>query len=306
MRVSGLKFVLAAGFMFAVSAVFLTDLEAATVYLKDGGKIRGTIVGATAQYIQVNTPDGVLRINSDRISKVDYQEGAATPEMSQPTPPPAMQQPPVPVRQGYTQEFAIEFGITAALSQVSLASAGGGSTDNGSAGALLGLQYLFKSGSNLSFGLCFEFLDRGLNDSFSLLPDAHSTVSGNSVILMPILKYFFNRNERVRPYILAGIGVDRTSTFIDAHPIFGFTWSDTLTDETRTLVDDANWGMTSMLRVGVEFLQYYDSFFAFELGWTGITNGKFLPTTAGQRLGINDVTGNISELIIGGKWGWRF
>ena len=304
----------------------LSNIYASTIYLKDGSLIKGTVVGATAQDVQVNTADGVLRISADRVLRIDYSDNA-TPNAPETTPPinPA---PPAPAPQptarrlrrapprepieplaepeGTHQEFSLEFGAASPLSRVSFASAGGGTDDNGNSGLLLGAQYLYRTNPRLAFGLNIESMNRGSSDSHGLLPQSDTQISGNSFLLMPVLKYTIVDRGWTRPYFLAGIGVNRTSTLIDARPNFGFLWSDTLTDETRTLVDDSHWGLATTARLGIDFLQFNPSFFSFEIGWTGISNGSYSATPAGQSVGLNNVTGNLSYLTVGGKWGWRF
>ncbi|MBV9079521.1 MAG: hypothetical protein JO102_00215, partial [Elusimicrobia bacterium] len=56
----------------------------------------------------------------------------------------------------------------------------------------------------------------------------------------------------------------------------------------------------------IEFNAAEPSTFCLELGWNGIYNGRYKPTPQGQALGLGDVTGNLSSLSIGGRWGWRF
>src|SRR5689334_15256583 len=53
-----------------------TAVEAAVIYLKDGSRLRGTVVGATAQNIIVHTADGILTITNDRLRRIDYEETA--------------------------------------------------------------------------------------------------------------------------------------------------------------------------------------------------------------------------------------
>ncbi|MBV9080378.1 MAG: hypothetical protein JO102_04580, partial [Elusimicrobia bacterium] len=87
-----------------VVAVFLAaaaSADAAVVYLKDGGQIRGTVVGATTQDLQLYTPDGTLKIATDRILRVDYNDNAPTaPATSAPSTQPARpeEEPPRQVR----------------------------------------------------------------------------------------------------------------------------------------------------------------------------------------------------------------
>jgi hypothetical protein len=124
--------------------------------------------------------------------------------------------------------------------------------------------------------------------------------------MMPVLKYSMIDHGWVRPYLLAGVGFNRTSTFIEAQPQPGFQWNDTESDETRTLVNESHWGIAETARVGIDFIQFSPSFFSFEIGWTGISNGSYGATQSGKDLGLNSVTGNLSYLNIAGRWGWRF
>jgi len=204
------------------------------------------------------------------------------------------------------QTFSIDLGFATPLSRVSLSSAGGGTGDNGNSGILFGGQYIYYMRPRLGAGFDFEYFNRSRTDSLGLLPNADTNVSGDTLLLLALLRYTLVNRGWVRPYILAGIGADRTSTEIDATPLLGFSWSDTGTGETRTLVDDSNWGFASTARFGIDFNATAPTFFSLELGWTELSNGRYDATPAGRDLGLGSVAGNLSVLTFGGRWGWRF
>lgn len=204
------------------------------------------------------------------------------------------------------QSFAIDFGLATPLSRINFNSAGGGSDNNGNTGLLIGGQYLYHHTPRFGTGFDLEYFNRSATDSTSLFPDAITNVSGNTMLMMGLMKYSLVDRGPTRPYFLGGLGLDRTSTIIDVTPRLGGTWIDTGTDETRTFVDDSNWGLAYTARLGIDFHMFYPSFFSLEMGWTGMSNRSLPATTAGQDQGLNDVTGNLSAFTFAGRWSWRF
>jgi len=298
---------------------FTASAQAAVIYLKDGGQVRGTVVSATARDIQVHTAEGIQDISTDRIARIDYADTAAPQEtpapssVAPPAPVPIMMAPPPyrrvllePPAENLRQMFSLGFGLAAPLSRVDFSSTGGGSDSNGDAGVLLGAHYHYSLTPRLAVGASSEWFHRGAYGSRSLLPDSETDVSGNTVLLLGTLKLSLIDRGPVRPYVLGGLGGNRTSTAIDATPRRGFGWSDTGTSETRTLVDESHWGFASSLRFGVDFALYGPSFFTIEAGWTRLANASYSATAAGQDLGLNSVTGNQDILLVSARWGWRF
>lgn len=302
----------------AVGAMLLSaSANAAIVYLKDGSQVRGTVVAATAQDLQLHTPDGTLNIAADRILRVDYAESAtpAAPEApsSQIGGPPARdvrrsgpRRRPAPEPEEETSQlFSLGFGFSAPLSRVDFSSTGGGRGDNGDSGLYLGAQYLHDVSPRLGAGFNIEYLGRSPSGSQSLLPEANTDVSGNTLLLLATMKFSFTDRGAVRPFVLAGLGANQTSTIVEATPNEGFGWSDTNTGETRTLVDDSHWGLATTARLGLDFM-FDPSIFTLEFGWNGLTNANAQATRAGRDLGLDHVTGNLSALTFAARWGWRF
>jgi opacity protein-like surface antigen len=293
--------------------------EAAAVHLKDGGTLHGTVVSATAQEVQLHTEFGMQIIPTDRIERIDYSD--AVPAAS--APPPAAAAPaavvvsrrPLYVREtpplttGYPerkQMFSLGFGMVAPLSRVDFAGAGGGTASNGDPGLLLDGHYDYSLSPRLSLGSAIEWSHRSGGDSQSLLPNSHTDVFGNTLLLMGTVKYALTDNGWAKPYILGGIGADHASTIVEARPNPGFSWSDTGTDETRTLMDDSNWGLATTARLGVDFSLLDPGVFTLELGWNHLNNPSYNATQAGHDVGLDSLSGSQNALVFALRWGWRF
>lgn len=276
--------------------VWAAAAEAAIVFLKDGGRLQGTVVGATAREVELYTPDGTLRISADRIVSIDYQ-GLVPPASKPPPPEPSRQR---------QQEFAIDFGVTGPLSDVDFKPIGGGSAGNGDAGSVLGVQYLYYASRRLALGGGLQWLRRAATDSFGLLANTDANVFGDSLVFLGLMKYELLDWGAARPFMMWGAGAHRTSTLIDDTPNPGFAWSDTNTDETRRLIDDRVWGFAAQARLGVDFHAFDPGVFSFDVGWTTLAGSAYRATAAGRALGLDGVSGPIQILTVAGRWAWRF
>jgi opacity protein-like surface antigen len=302
-----------------------TAANAAVVYLKDGSQMRGTVVSATARDIKLQTPDGVLTIAADRIRRVDYSNDAEpsdAPAPAEPAPAPPPRSTAIE-NEGYApsrtalgegaQTFFIGLGLTAPLSRVDFSSTGGGTDSNGDAGLMLGTQYNYYLTNKLAAGFNVELMNRSATGSQSLVPDASTDVSGNSFLVLATLKYSLLNRGAVRPYVLGGVGANRTSTVIDATPNPGGLWCEDSdptcangTAETRTLVDERKWGLATTARFGLDFVLADPALFSLEFGWTGMPNSSYSSTQRGKELGLTNVSGNLDVFTVAAKWGWRF
>jgi len=306
--------------------------SAATIYLKDGSQVRGTVVGATALDVQVQTDNGAVRIETDRIQRIDYSEAAPAPTPTRtvapaPAPTPSArpevpyEEPPSPYparrrwRRMEVQEpdygdmkdsFSFDFGLASPMTRIGPDRTGGSSVLNGDSGARFGVEYLHEIGSRLSAGVDVHIFDRNSIDDNGLVPIAHSEISGDTFMTLAVLKYSLSSNRFVRPYVLAGVGPEYTSLVIDARPNGDYIWPDTGTWEPRRLMDDAKWGVGSRAALGLDFHPDAPFVTALEIGWIGAYNGRYKGTPDGQYMGLHSVTGSLSALSITARWGWRF
>lgn len=277
---------------------------AATVHLKDGRRLVGTVVSATARDVELFTGGGTTRIPVSDILRVEYEE-------AMPSPPAPSAGAPLPERrllyqEDRRQQLGIDLGLTIPTGDVDFASVGGGTASNGDVSASAGGHYLYFAKPRLGVGFGVEYLARGPTNSPGLLPAADSEVSGGSVALLGLLKCILAFGDTVQPYVLAGLGTARSWTVIDSQPRPGFVWSDTGTDEARRLVDGRAWTPAGTARLGLEFWPASPGVFSLEAGWTAIGAAHHGATPAGRAIGLSGVSGAIHVITVGGRWGWRF
>ena len=301
--------------ILALSLVlFAATAQAAIVYLKEGGRLEGTVVSSTDREVILETSQGRVSIDLGRVSRIDYQAGV--------TPAPSISPPPAGYRMARlrrrpvedeslfeprNQEFSFDFGFDSPLTSLSLSgTSGGGSANDGDTGPLFGMQYLYRASPQVAWGVEFHYYDRSATDSPDLLPSSESHVYGDTLLLMGVMKYSLVDRGYARPFVLFGLGADRTSTTIDAHPFPGHSWSDTGTAETRTIVDDSALGLAASARVGLDFGFARPSVFSLEAGWTGLSSASYSATPQGRALGISGVSGPINYFTFAGRWGWDF
>lgn len=278
---------------------------AAIVHLKDGGAVRGTVVGATARDVTIHTPAGVRTVDAEQVERIDYSDQA-------PPAPASLSEPRAP---GYpfdeapgrlTHSFSVEIGLAAPVSSLDFRSIGGGQASNGDVGPLVGLRYLHRATTRLETGIDFNYFHRGATDSRGLLASADASVAGDTVLFLALAKYLLIENGPARPYLLAGVGPQRTSTMIDAAPRPGFAWSDTDTDETRRLVDGQSWGLAATARAGLDFEVLEPAVLGVEAGWAGLRGGKAAATSQGGALGLDGAPTSFDAFVLAARWGWRF
>lgn len=296
--------------LLAVFAFLPLSVHAATIFMKDGSTVSGTIVSATANDVQIYTGDGTRRIDTGKISRIDYQMDApparTEPVYSEPQPRRVYPEPEELHESSLNQMFTFGLGFATPLTEVDFSEVGGGKADNGDSGILLGTQYFYFPQPRFAWGFDLEYFNRSINDSQSLLPQSDTEVSGDTLLMMGLARYTFTPRGVVRPYGVAGLGLNRTSTEIRSTPQPGFEWSDTATGETRTLFDDSKWGLAYTLRVGLDFNAMAPGMFSVELGWLHMLNRRIDPTPAGRDLGFTDLNGRLGALMLAARWSWRF
>lgn len=292
----------------ACAALFLSlsgAASAAIVHLRDGGKLEGTIVSATARSLTLHDGSGTREIETGRILRIEYApESPLAPSPPEPPGPRTLDEG-VRLRDG-DDSVGVELGLNAPLSRLRFHSIGGGGGVNGDPGALLGAQWLHRLDPLLEIGAGVHYAQRSGTSALRLLPNAEASVHGDSLLLLALLKRYLRSQGSVRPYLLAGAGGHRTSTVVDAAPLFGFAWSDTQTDETRRLVDDAHWGVAALGRLGLEFSTFDPTLFSVEAGWTGASKAHYAAAPQGRALGLDGVAEPLHVFQLAARWAWRF
>lgn len=299
-----MKRALLAAFLLAALG---SSSRGATVHLRDGTKVVGTVVGATARDLEVFTGGGTTRIPTASILRVDYDEAAA-PAPAAPAQPATVTKAPRETlwKEDRSQQLGFNLGLSIPVGDVDFAPIGGGSGANGDVSAAFGGHYFYFPSQRFGWGFGVDYLSRGPTSSPGLLASAESSTSGGSVTLMGLAKIILKRGEAVQPYLLAGLGAARTWTTIDSQPNPGFVWDDTSTDEARRLIDGRAWGPAGTARVGLDFWPEAAGVFSLEAGWTGIGGATYSATPQGRAIGLSGVSTSVSIVTVGGRWGWRF
>lgn len=279
---------------------------AAVVKLKDGGSIEGGVVSATTKEVVIQTASGPRRIDAERVLSIEYEAGK--PGMDRPSEASAGWAGIAAASRDDKNMFSIGFGLAAPLSDVDFRPIGGGSANNGDLGPVIGLRYLRASSRRLALGFDLDYLHRGGTDSPGLLPLADASVTGDNLLFMGVARWYVLERGPARPYVLAGLGVSRSWTRVDAAPIRGFAWTDTNTDEPRRLIDDGRWALAGTARAGADFDWDFagPSVFGVEAGWTALQSRRCAATRAGSDLGLVSVSGPLHVFTLAARWGWRW
>lgn len=280
---------------------------AAIVLLKDGARIEGTVLSATPQELVIQTPSGPRRVDASLVRSIEYEAGAAAPAApAAPSYPAAPRK--EPWRSGTDNLFSFGFGLAAPLSDVDFGAIGGGRANDGDLGPLFGLRYLRSLTPRFAAGVDFDYLHRSATDSPDLLPLADASVIGDNLLFMGVARWHLIDHGTARPYILAGAGLSRSWTRIEAAPIPGFAWTDTNTDEKRRLIDDSAWAFAGTARLGMDFSWDFadPAVFSLEAGWTALQRRTYAATRSGRDLGLDSVSSRLNLFTFAARWSWRW
>lgn len=276
----------------------------AVVRLKDGGRLEGSIVSATAKEVVIQTESGPRRVDADRVQSIEYEAGKAA---EPPNPQPGWAGLSESTRDGKNL-FSLGLGLAGPLSDIDFGAIGGGKANNGDLGPLIGLRYLRATSSRFAAGFDLDYAHRGGTNSPGLLPLADASVMGDNLLFMGIARWYIVPHGGARPYLLGGVGVSRSWTRVEASPIRGFAWTDTNTDETRRIIDGGAWAAAGTARLGIDFDWDFagPTVFGLEAGWTGLQSRRYTATRAGNDLGLESVSGPLHLFVLAARWSWRW
>lgn len=288
-----------------LSAAAASPAGAAVVRLKDGAALEGTVISSDSRELVIRTPAGPRRIDAALVRSVEYE--AAPPAGPAPRPPPHAP-PPEPWRSEDTNLLSFGFGLAAPLSSVDLHAVGGGRASEGDLGPAVGVRYLRSMTSRFAAGLDLDYLHRAGTDSPGLLPLADSSVTGDNLLILAVVRWRLIDHGSVRPYLLGGAGASRSWTRIESAPIRGFAWTDTNSDEARRLVDDSVWAFAAAARLGVDFdWEFADpAVIGLEAGWTGLESRTYGATRSGRDLGLTSVSSRLDLFTLALRWSLRW
>ena len=291
--------------MAIILAACAARAGAAIVTLTDGSILRGKVIGQTLDGVEIATPDGTLHVGLARILRIDYGDQAPPPPLSVPLPGVEPSSPPKTPAERH-QLFELGFGLIEPVSKIDFHSIRGGSADNGDVGAQLAAQYVYFLTPRLGAGLDVDYFDRTGTLSERLFPAAAASVSGDTWLMLGIVRYTLSDRGSARPFLLVGAGGARNTETVDVRP--SGNWADTGTHETRRLIDDSAWTPAASARLGVDLdIDALDSgIVTLEVGWTGLAAARYAATPQGQALGLSGISAPVSIISFTARYGWRF
>jgi opacity protein-like surface antigen len=200
---------------------------------------------------------------------------------------------------------SLGLGLIEPVSKVYLRSIGGGAADNGDLGAQLSAQYVYFLTPRVGAGLEVDYSNRSGTLSTRLYPAADASVSGDTWLMLAIMRCALTDRGSARPFILLGAGGAWNKTTVDVRPS---VWADTTTHETRRLVDDSAWVPAASVRLGLDIDAdaLSPGLVTLEAGWTGLAGARYAATPRGEALGLRNVSGPLNILTFTARYGWRF
>lgn len=200
---------------------------------------------------------------------------------------------------------SIAAGLVQPVSRIDFGSVGGGSADNGELGVQLGAQYVRFLTPCLGAGVSVDYFSRGGTVSTRLYPSADASVSGDTWLMLGVLRYSLRARGRARPFILVGAGGAWNRLWVDVRPS---SWPDTATHETRRLLDDGAWTPAASARLGLDldFDAAAPGLVTLETGWTGLGSARYAATPRGEARGLRGVAAPLRLLLFTARYGWRF
>lgn len=175
---------------------------------------------------------------------------------------------------------------------------GGGKEVAGSIGSISGVEQYIEIHPSLSLGLQFNTSKPATHRSEQFISNATSFLDSESWTLLLSYRGQLISQGSVRPYVVAGAGVQNTHLSIEASP--GSPWPDTGTKESRKIVDAWKYSLAAAVGVGIDFYyKKYPKFFqSIEVRWFYLGDNSYGVTSEGRGARLSDAKGSLHEIAI--------
>ena len=208
-----------------------------------------------------------------------------------------------------SQVIAVDvgFGIPSAKVSLPATMTPEGKSLIGNLGAIYGAQYLYYLkphcgvGLNLNYGDFGDYSPLGSIFGIGITP----TLSSKSAVILAVAKYSFRVENRVIPYIQAGVGVHYSSRKLSGSPRFG-VWSDTGTNEKRVLGDSSGSSYALEAGAGLDVTMGVKYFMGAGVSYQYLGSVDYSTNALGQSLGVADLKGPALLIDVFLKLGYKF
>ena len=132
---------------------------------------------------------------------------------------------------------------------------GYGSVPLGKASPAVGASFLRQTSTPLAWGGRISYSNFGKVEKSGGSTSAPVKLVGSStqLLLQGLGRWQFREEESWSPYLIAGLGISQFQTDIRGMPGSGFRWSDTGSNEDRTLIRENYTGFAISFGIGADF-----------------------------------------------------
>lgn len=198
-------------------------------------------------------------------------------------------------------EFSINLGGFVPLSRLTLQ----GTDAVAGYGAAFGAQYLRDVTSAAAVGVGIERLNGGSHNSDTLLANANTASQTESTVALLLGRYSINEGS-FRLHVLGGVGIQETNLQINSAPQPGYTWTDTGTTETRTMVNSTQSTAALMLQPGFDAYLSDAVWVGAGLAYYYLGAATYDATPAAQKFGLSNVHGSLAGVQLTANLNLRF
>ncbi|MBI3549868.1 MAG: outer membrane beta-barrel protein [Elusimicrobia bacterium] len=175
----------------------------------------------------------------------------------------------------------------------------------GGPGVALGARYCRRAGPIFDVGL--EITAAGSSEHSSDMLVGNAVTKSKVGSLFVLLEGKIARQKgTLRPWVLAGFGIHSTTLKMDVTPNAGYSWTNTLTRETRTIIDSTKSAGALTLQAGVDAALSEHAMLGLAFAWYLAGKATYSVTPDGRASGFADASGPISYAGLQFNLGWRF
>lgn len=200
-------------------------------------------------------------------------------------------------------EVSINTGGFFPLTRVSVQ--GGGTDDLAGPGFMVGADYFRNLTDDFSMGFEIDSINAGQHNSTSIFPHLFITSQFSSLAEFILLRVSKTVGT-ISMYGVAGLGAHTTTIKADAFPVAGFSWSDTGTGESRSLINTTAKGAAACLQFGLDSYLRENLSLGASARYYYLGSSMYGAAPAAQKMGLQSLGTSISGFSLTATLGYHF
>lgn len=169
-----------------------------------------------------------------------------------------------------------------------------GTASDGEAGALIGGEFVHRIG-RFGIGAEVSSLSRSSSESRSLIPGAAAKLSGDTILALVNSRAYLTDGL----FIGGGFGLAHSHQRAELTPSSGFLWADTMTSETRVILDQTKDALALAAKIGYEISVGKYGIAGLEVGYVHVAPVSYNTT-------LGDFKGPQSAVTLAASFGVKF